>query len=294
MKGDRLALGLLIGVVSLLGWSEGAIAQLNLIPDTAGDRNLGTTISPVQGFPIDLITGGTRPQNGQNLFHSFQEFNVNTGRGVYFNNPAGVQNIFSRITGTTRSQILGVLGVSGGNANLYLINPNGILFGPNASLDVGGSFVATTANAVQFGDQGSFSATNPTNPSPLLTVDPSAFLFTAIDRQATIVNQSAARGTTPLRGQSVLGLQVPNGQSLLLLGGDVQMAGGILQARGGRVELGGVADVGGVDLAVNGGEWRLQFPAGVARSDVSLIDSPLGVAGVNVAAGGISSSMPVT
>ena len=117
MRGDRLALGLLLGWTIAFGNGEQAIAQLNLIPDTAGDRNLGTSVIPVQGFPTDLVAGGNRPQNGQNLFHSFQEFNVQAGREVYFNNPTGVLNIFSRVTGGNRSEILGVLGVFGGNAN---------------------------------------------------------------------------------------------------------------------------------------------------------------------------------
>ncbi len=70
---------------------------------------------------------------GCNLFHSFQEFNVDEGRGVYFSNPDNIVNILSRVTGDNISQILGTLGVLG-NANLFLINPNGIVFGPNARL----------------------------------------------------------------------------------------------------------------------------------------------------------------
>ncbi len=80
------------------------------------------------------------PARGANLFHSFREFNVEEGRSAYFTNPAPIENILSRVTGDNPSQILGKLGVLG-NANLFLINPNGIIFGQNASLDVRGSFV---------------------------------------------------------------------------------------------------------------------------------------------------------
>ncbi len=273
-----------LGITGAIGLSMPAIAQLNLIPDTAGDRSLGTTIVPVPGVPIDLVAGGTRPENGQNLFHSFQEFNVQLGRGVYFDNPAGVQNIFSRVTGTDRSDILGVLGVAGGNANLFLINPTGTLFGPDASLDVGGSFAATTANAIQFGDQGNFSATNLTNPLPLLTVNPSAFLFTAIDRQPAIVNQSSAQGTTLLRGQPFFGLQVPNRQNLLLLGGNVSSEGGRLSALGGRVEVGSVQESGRVEILPLG---ALQFPTDLKRGSVTFNSGA--VISVNLDNGGVIS-----
>ena len=280
MKGDRLTLGLLIGFVSLLGWSQGAIAQL--IPDQTLGSN-PSIVTPLSAT-IDRIDGGAT--RGINLFHSFQEFNIGEGRAAYFIlQDAALKNVFARVTGSNRSEILGRLGAAGSDANLFLINPNGILFGPSSSLDVGGSFAITTANAIEFGDRGNFSATNPMNPSPLLTVDASAFLFTAIDRQAGMINQSSARGTTS-RGNRFVGLKVLDGQSLVFLGGDVKMEGGIAQAPGGRVELGGLAEVGRVGLAVNGSELQLQFPDGVARSDVSLADSPLIFSGVNVLAGG--------
>ena len=271
-------------IVTLLGVGNPVLAQSVIVPDGTLGNERSVVVPNFNNAPIEVITNGAT--RGQNLFHSFSQFNVGEGRSAYFIlQDAALSNVFARVTGSNRSEISGTLGVAGSSANLFLINPNGILFGSSSSLDVGGSFIATTSNAIEFGDRGNFSATNLINPSPLLTVDPSAFLFTAIDRQAAIVNQSSVRGTTLLRGQPFFGLQVPNGQSLLLLGGDVQMAGGILQAPGGRVELGGLADVGSVGLAVNGGGLQLQLPEGVERSDVSLINSPLSFSGVSVAAG---------
>ncbi|MBE9031211.1 filamentous hemagglutinin N-terminal domain-containing protein, partial [filamentous cyanobacterium LEGE 11480] len=271
----------LLGILLLprIAWSQSVILP---------DDTLGAEQSQVNQS-LDLIEGGVR--RGQNLFHSFREFNISDGLSAYFIAPdLEIQNIFARVTGINRSEILGVLGtranVNGtfqaSPANLFFLNPNGILFGPNASLDVGGSFVTTTANAIQFGDQGSFSATNPTNTVPLLNIDPSAFLFNAINRQAAIVNQSSAQGTTLSREQPFSGLQVPNGQSLVLLGGDVQMAGGILQAPGGRVELGGLAGVGAIGLIENGNNLQLAFPGGVTFADVSLINNSR----INTQAGG--------
>jgi filamentous hemagglutinin family protein len=126
-------------------WGNDTFAQSNIVPDkTLGSEN-SQVIRNFGGRQVELIEGGARRE--ANLFHSFREFNIDEGRGAYFTNPNGVQNILSRVTGTNPSNILGTLGVLG-NANLFLINPNGIIFGQNASLDVKGSFVATTANAI--------------------------------------------------------------------------------------------------------------------------------------------------
>ncbi|RCJ19618.1 hypothetical protein A6770_05610 [Nostoc minutum NIES-26] len=242
-----------------------ALAQIT------GDNTLGaesSIVTPdvdIKGVPSDLIDGGAT--RGANLFHSFREFNVDEGRGAYFTNPTGVENIIGRVTGGSRSDILGKLGVLG-NANLFLINPHGIVFGPNASLDVGGSFVATTANALQFQNQGIFSASNPNAP-PLLTIKPSAFLFNQIATQP--INSIENRGF----------LSVPDGQSLLLVGGKVSptltatgaiLNEGSLFAPSGRVQLGGLNAAGTVGLNVEGNSLSLSFPDGVTLADVALTD----------------------
>ncbi|BAY50578.1 filamentous hemagglutinin outer membrane protein (plasmid) [Scytonema sp. HK-05] len=189
-------------------------------------------------------------------------------RGVYFANPEGIKNILTRVTGTSRSEILGRLGVLG-NANLFLLNPNGILFGQNAQLDIDGSFVATTANAIGFGNLGFFSASNPGVPSPLLTINPSALLFNQI-AAAPIQNNSTAPAGSTQAGADAFGLRVQDGRSLLLVGGNISMNGGGLNAFGGRIELGGLANGGTVGLNGDGNNLSLSFPNSVERSDVSL------------------------
>ncbi|MDX2243148.1 MAG: filamentous hemagglutinin N-terminal domain-containing protein [Leptolyngbyaceae cyanobacterium bins.302] len=190
-----------------------ALAQLELIPDTALDRNLGTQVIQ-NGVGNEVIMGGTRSQNGQNLFHSFQEFNVRENRSVYFQNPTGVQNILTRVTGRDPSDILGTLGVLG-NANLFLLNPNGILFGPNAQLQIGGSFFASTANSFKFSDGREFSATNPQAP-PLLTVNITPGLQSgSIAAGSTIIN----------RGNLVAG------QDLVLEGDRLDLQGQLIAGR---------------------------------------------------------------
>lgn len=140
-------------------------AQAQIVPDgTLGNER--SRVTPIDA-KSDRIEGGAL--RGVNLFHSFLEFNVGEGRGAYFANPTAVQNIFSRVTGSNLSRIDGTLGVLG-NANLFLLNPNGIIFGPKAQLDVSGSFFASTANGFKFSDGSEFSATNPQE-APLLMVN---------------------------------------------------------------------------------------------------------------------------
>ena len=248
------------------------LAQSSIIADDTLGAETSLVIENFNGLPIELITGGA--VRGQNLFHSFEEFNVSEGRGAYFSSPADIQNILARVTGSNRSEILGTLGTFGNSTpNLFLINPNGIIFGANAKLDVGGSFVATTANAVRLGETGLFSASKPET-STLLAINPNAFFFNQLANQAKIVNRSTA--TTPVLGYSLNGLpprdglHVPQGRSLLLLGGDVRLEGGVLQALGGRVELGGLSAPGTVKLNGNGEGLSLGFPEEVMLSDVSL------------------------
>ena len=153
-------------------------------PDhTLGDEQSVVNSSTSNGSLRQQIEGGAI--RGINLFHSFRDFNIAAGQSLYFQNPIGIQNIISRVTGGSPSNIAGTLGVSGGTANIFLLNPSGIIFGANARLDVRGSFVATTATAIQFGTQGFFSSSVPDSP-PLLTVNPSAFWFNQVARAAIV------------------------------------------------------------------------------------------------------------
>ena len=131
-----------------------AIAILFIIPvkshsQVVPDDTLGAESSSINSID-DLrqaIEGGAI--RGENLFHSFEQFAIQEGLRVDFSNPAGIENIFSRVTGGSASEILGTLGVEG-SANLFLMNPNGIVFGNDAVIDVGGSFLATTAESIDF------------------------------------------------------------------------------------------------------------------------------------------------
>ncbi len=252
-QGRHIGLAASLALVTTLTSRVNNRAYAQIVPDDTLGADRSRVMSDPNA-PFDLIEGGAL--RGTNLFHSFEQFNVGEGRITYFLNPSGTENVVSRVTGGNPSQILGTLGLLD-NANLFLINPNGIIFGSNATLDVAGSFVATTANAIEFGNQGIFSASAPDVP-PVLTVNPSAFFF----------NQTVTR---PIVNRSPV-LQVREGNSLLLLGGDVELAGGSLFAPSGRLELGAVAGRGTIGLTVEGNNLRLSFPNGVARADISLTD----------------------
>jgi filamentous hemagglutinin family protein len=165
----RLRLAGFLAISGAFAFGGNRTLAQTIIPDaTLGAE--GSVVTPgvnVGGVSAERIDGGA--VRGVNLFHSFQEFNVRNGGAAYFANPIGIENILSRVTGTNPSTIFGKLGVLG-NANLFLINPNGIIFGAGAQLDIRGSFFASTASSFKFPDGSEFSATNPIAP-PLLTVN---------------------------------------------------------------------------------------------------------------------------
>ncbi|MCC3449672.1 MULTISPECIES: S-layer family protein [unclassified Microcoleus] len=226
----------------LLLFPTATIAQI--IPDrTLATENSRTVSDSINNLPSDRIEGGA--SRGSSLFHSFREFNVGEGRGAYFANPNGIANIFTRVTGSNSSNILGTLGVQG-NANLFLLNPKGIIFGPNARLDLRGSFIGSTADSIVFNNGFEFSSANP-SAVPLLAINiPVGLRFR--DNPGTIVNTSQAIGPTPslpplpieVPVSNKLGLAVDPGQTLALIGGDIQLNGGNLTAYTGQILLGSV------------------------------------------------------
>ncbi|AOY83657.1 filamentous hemagglutinin N-terminal domain-containing protein [Moorena producens JHB] len=214
----------IFGAISLSGY-YGITHSVNpvlaqIVPDhTLGDNP--SVVKPnveVKGLPADLIEGGAT--RGDNLFHSFSDFNVGDLQRVYFANPAGINNILGRVTGSNISKIFGTLGVDGA-ANLFLLNPNGIVFGANSQLDVAGSFVGSTANSIVFGNGTEFSATNPEEP-PLLTINITPGLQYGQNPPQPIVNAG--------------NLSVVEGNNVTLVGGSVISTGNIL-APGGEINI---------------------------------------------------------
>ena len=225
--------------------SNRALAQIT--PDGTLPNN--SIVTPQSS--IRIIDGGTTA--GGNLFHSFEEFSVPTEGEAYFNNAPDIQNILSRITGASISNIDGLLRANG-EANLFLLNPNGIIFGPNARLNIGGSFVGSTASSLNFADGTSFNATAPTT-TPLLTISvPLGLQFGqnpgSIQVQGTGYDLSVQGSlfSPVIRGSSSTDLRVQPGNTLALVGGDIDIEGGTLTAEQGRIELGSVGGNGQVSL----------------------------------------------
>jgi filamentous hemagglutinin family protein len=239
----------------------------HVLAEIEADGTLGSESSIlIQGVEVkgaigNRIDGGAI--RAANLFHSFSEFSIGDGQRVYFSNPTGIENILTRVTGNNPSNILGTLGVLG-NANLFFINPNGILFGKNARLDIGGSFLVSTADSLVFDNALVFSAKNPKG-VPLLAINvPLGLQFGPLP--GTIFNRSIATDTT----SKTVGLQVPLGKTLALVGGDITFEGGYLTAETGRIELGSVAGNSFVNITPNVDGWALNYSDLTNFRDINL------------------------
>jgi len=205
-------------------------------------------LSPAQTLagPNYAVGAGLGRQVGGNLFHSFGAFGLNGGETATFSGPPSVGNVIGRVTGGAASSINGTVRSTIPGANLYLVNPAGVVFGPSASVDVGGSFHASSADTLRMKDGARFQATNP-DASTLSAAPPEAFGFLSANPRPVKVNGS--------------NLQLKQGNTLGLVGGDVTISGGVLLAPGGTVNIASAAGPGEVPVDPRAGP-----PATVARS----------------------------
>jgi filamentous hemagglutinin family protein len=222
------------------------------------DNTIGTQVT---GNNNSTITGGLN--RGENLFHSFQDFSVPTGGSATFINPVGNKAIITRVTGNLFSDIDGIVNSQG--ANFFLINPNGIVFGANAQLNLGQTFVGSTANAIDLKDAGgnSYRFGINGNDLPLLTINPNTLL--------TPAQLILGGGNGEIRTLGKIGTTNPGGY-IGLIGGDVTIDGGRINAVGGRVEIGGLSAGGTIELGGDGNNFKVEFPINVRRSDVSMVN----------------------
>ncbi|MBV6628184.1 MAG: S-layer family protein [Rivularia sp. (in: Bacteria)] len=243
-------------LIGLLQFCFARSASAQITPD----NTLGNSPSIVKQNLNNLtIEGGVR--NNSNIFHSFQEFNVNNGQQVYFKSFQDINNIITRVTGNNTSNIKGVLGVNGA-ANLFLINPNGIIFGKGSSLDIKGSFIGATAESINFSDGSIFSAVEPNNPA-LLEINVPLGLQYGNNPAPITLNQADLK----IKPKQVLGL----------IGGNINSDNSSLTAPGGTVELAGLSSTGTVNLNdLN----SLSFSEDTNFHDISIVNN----SSINVAA----------
>lgn len=240
-------------VMHLAGMSIHASAQTAPITSSGLNTQISGPIS-VDGQVQYDITGGTRPGGGPNLFHSFGEFGIPNHTIANFHNESNsglaISNILGRVTGGNESQIFGTIRTSEfGGANLFLMNPAGFLFGPNATLDVEGMVSFTSADYLKFQDGGRFNAVPSTAADALLTASPVAAFGFLGPNAASI----AIQGGT---------LEVADGKTLSFIGGPrvfttdtgvtvtsgVSMSGGSLSAPNGLIYMATVTSLGEIPV----------------------------------------------
>jgi filamentous hemagglutinin family protein len=280
MKVTSVCLGLVSGILTggillpaILMKSGCAIAQV--ISD--GTTN---TIVNQSGNNFNILNG---IEKGNNLFHSFSNFSLPTGTSANFDltNTPNITTIFSRVTGGNVSNIDGLIRTlnSSNPVSLFLLNPTGIVFGPNASLNIGGSFVGTTADSVVFADGFKFNATNAT-PPPLLTMSVPVGLQFGSNPGAITVQGS---GHNAQVGESLQvsepnlgtrGLQLQPGKTLALLGGNVALDGGLLSAPGGLIELGSITSSSVALNSIPQG-FALSYPNASSFGDIQITQRAL-------------------
>jgi filamentous hemagglutinin family protein len=237
---------------------NGAYAQTKLT--VKSDGTLSTKVDSQESNFI--IRQGTTV--GENLFHSFEQFSIPNNGSVVFDNQLNIENIFTRVTGNEISQINGLIKTNG-TANLFLINPNGITFGNNAQLNIGGSFIASTANQIDFAgtDDAKFSADS-FSTSLLSTNIPIGLDFRG--NSGKIINRSTANGSLG----AGFGLEISLGKTLVLIGSDILFEGGNITSIGGRIEISSITFPAYVSLSPILQGWQLDYDNVQEFQNVSL------------------------
>ncbi|MCK5719659.1 MAG: filamentous hemagglutinin N-terminal domain-containing protein [Thiomargarita sp.] len=229
------------------------------------DGTLGSQLS-LTG-PNYAITENLGQLRGSNLFHSFGEFNINIGESATFSGSDNINNVISRITGGNLSTINGLLSSTIPNADVYLINPAGMIFGTEAALDVQGAFHASTADTLHFSDGSEFNASNPAK--SLLTIAPiTAFGFLTNSPQALTINSSSMSN---------------HAQTLSFIGGAINIQDAVLQASPGRINLVSLASNG--EVAIQNDDLVVSAQAGEIKLQDSMVNVNNGGTGIYIRAG---------
>ncbi|WP_016950241.1 CHAT domain-containing protein [Anabaena sp. PCC 7108] len=247
------------GIAIIANLSAIAPATGQITPATGGGSVVNT-----HGNQID-ISGGNLSRDNANLFHSFQKFGLDSNQTANFLSNPNIRNILGRVIGGDPSIINGLLQVIGGNSNLFLINPSGIVFGANARLNIPGDFTATTANSIWFGTN-KFNAIG-NNDYANLVGTPNAFGFSA-SQPGSIINFG--------------NLKVGTGNNLNLIGGTVVSTGN-LSAPGGNITVASVPGQNLLRISQTGHilSLEVQSPSDTSPTPLTLLDLLTGINGGN-------------
>lgn len=257
-----------------------ALADKPLLAQITPDHTLGkessiVNTSIIENKVVPVINGGAL--RNSSLLHSFSEFNIAQDNAAYFNNPSTALNIIVRVTGNRNSTINGTLGVLG-NGNLFLLNSNGIIFGPNASLDLNGSFIGTTASSIDFANGYSF--TDQGNKVPETQV---LFIPTSLEFRNNLAEIRVNGGGhklitndsgTILDQNSPLGLSVKSNRIFGLVGGKITIDGGIVTSKNGAVVINSIKS-GKIQLNSSSGEPFRDLTSTYELGDINLINKSL-------------------
>ncbi|MCG8316073.1 MAG: filamentous hemagglutinin N-terminal domain-containing protein [Pseudomonadales bacterium] len=249
---------------TLLKTSMAAIAILSctkVAADVATDGSLGAAVN-LTGANID-ISAELGQSAGNNLFHSFESFSLSADQTATFSGPDAITNVFSRVTGGSVSNINGTIQDTFTNANFYFLNPAGIMIGPNASLNVSGSFFFSTADYLQFSDDTRFIATTPSEDVSLTAAPPQAFGFNSND-----IASISIEGST---------LTLAENKQLSLVGGDIVIIGANVQTPQGNIEIVSSASAGEVVIA----DGQLTTDTLEEMGNISIVQSGLVSSGIN-------------
>ncbi|MGD2182245.1 CHAT domain-containing protein [Lusitaniella coriacea] len=256
-----------IAIASLLLLTPKPAPAQPINPATDGT---GTSVT-INGNRFD-INGGTLSNDSTNLFHSFQQFGLNTNQIANFLANPQLQNILARVVGNDPSVINGLIQITGGSPNLYLMNPSGIIFGANSSLNIPADFTATTATGIGFGNNNWFNAFGDNDYQNLIG-NPTQFAFD-LAQPGTIINAG--------------NLSLTPGQNVTLLGGTVVNTGTI-STQGGTITIAAIPGSSLVSISQPGSLLSLEIePPRDLQGNIlpfSALDLPQLLAGTGVETG---------
>lgn len=224
---------------------------------SAGAGSVATESDGAGGVRF-LIRESDGQRAGQNLFHSFSRFDLASNETAVYQGDPGIRNLVTTITGD-RSTINGRISSEIPGADLFLINPNGIVFGENATVDLSGALTVSTADELIFSDGQTWPSTG-APPAILSVADPVGFGFLDAPAPIRIVGSR---------------IRMPRDTALSLVGGDIDLVGDRTDGGGalvfvpsGRLDLVSLASAGRVFLE----EAGVRLEGDPARGNIRIVD----------------------